>query len=384
MSDARSPAEMAFAHLADAEVSYCLWRGTRRLADGLAGRGDIDLLVEPEHAPALATALLASGFRRPRTHALRADAGLEDYFAFDAAQCCFVHFHVHYRMVAGEPRLNRLRLPFEHEVLAARCPIPGTSVSGAAPAMEVVLLLLRRAVLWRWRDRWQPKVQRRWIEKTAGDLDALLRDCDLTEVEACARSWLGADGARAVSTAARELRVDTLLGVRAVAWRALADHVAWTGPAAAARRWGRELSLVWRALGLRLQGVPWVRARSAAAGGMLVLVRASDRAVARSLVSGLRGLFAAKFDVVAWPTVVGSGSTPWRRASRLRARGHLVLAPSAGAGAPERGADLVLALEDGDASDRGAVQAVDPLMHVVRVREDDSLAAAAAAIWSRC
>lgn len=329
-----APAIAAFDALERAGVAWCLWRGSPRRAAAAAGRGDFDLLVAVEDRAAMATALLGAGARPART--ARPEPGLEDWFALAAADGPVVHLHVHFRMVAGEPRCNRFWLPFAAPVLAGRARADD-GVQLALPLHEAALLVLRSALHLRWRDRWPGGGGARLLRKVRGDLAVLLPDGGLAGVAAVLSAWSG----RTVRLpAAADLDLAALRALRRAMLPALHPFAAVTGPAAACALWCAELAAVLRWLARRCQWpvLPW---RGFCRGGAVVAVRAADSAEATALAASVRSLLVPKFDVVlARDDVAG-----WRRAQRARARGMLALVPMAAAATVARGAAVDLCFD---------------------------------------
>jgi hypothetical protein len=319
------------AALAARGVRCCLWRGTARIDRAFAGASDFDLLVHVDDGDALAAVMMAAGYRR--AHTRRPDVGLEDWFGLADAQGPLLHFHVHHRLVAGEPRLNRFHLPFEQQVLDTRvCGPRGTFV--ADPVVESALVLLRCALELRVRDRLPcAPAGPRLVQKVNGDLLALAAG-RTPAVRELLRRWLDRD----VSIADPPLGLGDLFRLRRHAAAALRPHAAVTGPRAAASLWARDLRAVLRK-GLRRLGSSLLVDRSPESGGIGVALAGGDAASRAELADALAGVFAGKFDVLR----VASCATP--RAQRAVRRGLLVI----GDRADDGGADAVFALEPGKA-----------------------------------
>jgi hypothetical protein len=298
-------------------VRWCLWRGTLRVDRAFAGASDFDLLVDEAHADALAAAFRAADCRRART--VRQDPGLEDWFGLAGPCGPLLHFHVHYRLVAGEPRLNRFRLPWERQVLGARVRLGGGPLFATDPVAECALLLLRCSLQLRARDRlpWSGSA-RRLLAKVNSDLGALLRGQGLGAVLALLQEWLG----RAVPLRREGPRsLADLWRVRRVAAAALRPWTALRGLRAAATAWQRGLEAGLRRLSRRA-GLPLWPARGLATGGAWVaLAGPADAAQRASAADDVRRVFAGKFDVLR----LGASGGQARRAQAARGRGMLVI-----------------------------------------------------------
>lgn len=340
-----SPAAAIFGALEHAAVRSCLWRGSPRVGRALAGASDFDLLVAAEDAAALASVLRAWDCRRADTR--ECDPGLEDWFAMAGPGGPLLHFHVHYRLVAGEARLNRFRLPWEDAVLAGRAVLGEGPIHAAAPAAECVLLLLRCSLQLRWRDRWFARPARRIVAKVHSDLQTLRPEGGFAEVAALWRQWLGRELPLPLPPGGAPPRVELadLWRVRRVAVRALRAQASVRGPMVALSVWRRELRAGLRRL-LQARGLPVLPARGSACGGLLVVLTGGDAAAEADCAARLRKVFAGKFDVLS----LRLDARGLRRAFRGRSRGMLVIghgtAGGAGRGPVDR-ADLVLEVDPG-------------------------------------
>lgn len=130
-------------------IRYCHWKSNLRLSWGLAGRTDLDVLVDPRHARRLQDERL-----RFRIVAAVAPAGkrypsIEDCVGFDPASGKLFHLHVHYRLILGEQFVKNYRLPLEEAYLDGAVERLGVMV----PAPELELLVLSLRALLKYRDR---------------------------------------------------------------------------------------------------------------------------------------------------------------------------------------------------------------------------------------
>jgi hypothetical protein len=331
-------AASVFAELERAGVRWCLWRGTPRLSRACAGEGDFDLLVDRTQAPLLERALAAAGCRRGRSS--EPVPGLDDWFLLGSPTGPLLHFHVHYRLPAGEPRFERFHLPVAAQTLDSR--ERRGDVFVAEPRVEAALLLLRCSLRLRARD-WLPprRAARALLAKVRADLAALAPRGGLDEVAALLQEWLGRP-LPFLRGAGERLAVADLWRLRAAAHAALRPASAANGLSAVLQLWRRDLRAASRALARRA-GFPVLPARGGREGGA-ILALGGEPAARRALAAAVQRVLGGKFDVLR--ITAGAG---WRRAQRARARGFFVLAecdaprPWPAAAAP----DLELQVADG-------------------------------------
>ena len=137
-----------FARLEELGVRYCHWKSTPSLATALAGRTDLDLLVEREDADRFSEAARELGFKPFISHASRRFPAVEDLLGYDAATGRLIHLHVYYQLILGEHYVKNHRLPFERALIASSSLRDGVRVP--APELEVAILALiaSRTISW--------------------------------------------------------------------------------------------------------------------------------------------------------------------------------------------------------------------------------------------
>jgi thymidylate kinase len=136
--------------LARERVHYCLWKSNVRLADGLGGRTDLDMLVDREQAP-LFREILDRRRLKPLVAAKgSAYPGIEHFLGLDNISGRLFHLHVHYQLVLGERYVKNYRLPIEREVLGSIRLLEGVPVPQAA--LELSILAVRALLKYRGRD----------------------------------------------------------------------------------------------------------------------------------------------------------------------------------------------------------------------------------------
>src|SRR5206468_4222048 len=181
-----------------AGVTYCHWKSNEHLQAALDAETDLDLLVDAAKIDAFYQVLGELSFRRGRVAPSRNDVGLEDFLGIDPLTRRLVHFHVHYRLATGEPRLKRFRLPWERVVLDTRVRDP-SGVWITAPALEVVLLVVRQALKLRARDVVWKAVRRGERPATGREYEYLLARTSIDDVLTYADQLLGERGRAAIA-----------------------------------------------------------------------------------------------------------------------------------------------------------------------------------------
>jgi thymidylate kinase len=120
-----------------AEVSYCQWKGQRKVHRWGTGAGDIDLLIDRASGARFDETLGRLGFKRlrpPEGHEL---AGVTSHFGLDGRTGTLVHVHAYQRLIVGSPRTTSYHLPLEASLLASAAP----AVVFRRPAAELELLV---------------------------------------------------------------------------------------------------------------------------------------------------------------------------------------------------------------------------------------------------
>jgi thymidylate kinase len=122
-------------------IRYCHWKSTPSLPRALAGRTDLDLLVDRNDADRFALILRELGFKPFISHVSRRYPAVEDYLGFDQESGRLVHLHIYYQLVLGEHYIKNHRLPLERAFLDASTVQQGVRIP--PPALELVVLTLR-------------------------------------------------------------------------------------------------------------------------------------------------------------------------------------------------------------------------------------------------
>lgn len=130
-------------------VRYCNWKSSIRIPEGLLGKTDLDLLVDPSNATAFQEILLQHNLKATRPAPGKAYPGIENYLGFDPGTGRLFHLHVHYQLVLGEQFVKNYHLPIEDAFLDETSLRHGLK----APRPEVELIVLCLRALLKYRDR---------------------------------------------------------------------------------------------------------------------------------------------------------------------------------------------------------------------------------------
>ncbi len=100
-----------------AGVRYCHWKSNYGIRQALAGKGDLDLLVEKEDFPAFVTALLQQGFKQAESATSRRQPGVFHFLGNDDAKHGIVNVHAYARILTGDHFLKTWAIPLERMLL---------------------------------------------------------------------------------------------------------------------------------------------------------------------------------------------------------------------------------------------------------------------------
>ncbi len=296
----------------EANVSWCYWKSSRRVAAALAGETDLDILVASSSQHDARRVLLASGFRLFSPVADRADPSIECYLAYDEDSGKLAHVDLHTRLALGSALLKTHRLPWVDSLVSRAAPRDGIPVPLLDSASEAVLLIVRACLELRRSD---PVAARHWTaltRKFAGDRAFLTARVDRAAVQARAAEFLGPELAVLVAGALDDRRpLQDQRDVRGQLRRGLARYRT-TGVMEAA------VTSVWRgcraAAGvLNRRVLHWPRPwnRRAPGGGIVVAVLGVDGSGKSTLVRGLRTWLGQEVDVLPLYFGTGDGRPSW-------------------------------------------------------------------------
>jgi len=130
-------------------IRYVHWKSNIRMEKSLAGKTDLDLLVDLKNMPEF-LALLASHGVKPLIPAQgREFPGIRHYLGFDDQTGKFFHLHVHDVLVMGDQLTKNYYLPLEDDFLECGGSILGVKV----PNTEAELIVFSMRALLKYRDR---------------------------------------------------------------------------------------------------------------------------------------------------------------------------------------------------------------------------------------
>jgi hypothetical protein len=290
-------------------IAWCYWKSSRRAAEVLAGKTDLDILVAPADQAAARRVLLACGFRLFAPVVDRADASVECYLNLDEPSGLIAHVDLHTRLTLGGTLLKTHRLPWEESLIRRAAPRGDTALPLLDSASEAVLLVVRSCLELRRSD---PVAARNWsktTQKFALDQAFLAGRVGRAAVRMRAAELLGDRIATPLSEAVfGTLPLHRQRALRRRVRRALAGfrtcsqidgtvRGAWRACRAAARALNRR-TLHWSR--------PWNR--RVPEGGVVVAVMAVDGAGKSTLV---RGWLGPEIDVLPLYFGTGDGRPSW-------------------------------------------------------------------------
>ncbi len=139
-----------FAALNHQGLRYCRWKSNLRLAWGLQGITDLDLLIDPAQKALWRDTCRQFGIIRCLAPPGKRYPMIEDYLGFDPESGRQFHLHVHYQLVLGEQFVKNYRLPLEEAFLDSVSLRTGVKIP--APELELIVLSLRTLLKYRDRD----------------------------------------------------------------------------------------------------------------------------------------------------------------------------------------------------------------------------------------
>ncbi len=233
-----------FRQLNERGVRYCHWKSNWMLADALAGKTDLDVLVHRQDATKLRAILLELGFQPAAELDTAPVPSVEHYYAIDDASCAIVHLHVYYRVISGDSLTKSYRLPLEEMLLSnvTRCGSVDVPSRGAELVVFVLRMSVKHATLpelslllrdWEAVEHevdWLVTKETRdeaadllsvWLPSVNGDAFANALDSILMQAPLWRRVILGRRLRKQLRPFARQGRVKSWFG----AWRAFADSV---------------------------------------------------------------------------------------------------------------------------------------------------------------
>jgi len=168
-----------FERLNDSEIRYCHWKSNWIIAETLAGKTDVDLLVGRQDAASLRTILRDIGFRPAVELGAAPFPSVEHYHALDEASGALVHVHAYYRVISGGSLAKNYHLPIEEMLLenVQREGIVNVPSKGSELVIFVLRMCLKHATLTElmllardWENVWQEAA---WLSTEAARAQAI-------------------------------------------------------------------------------------------------------------------------------------------------------------------------------------------------------------------
>jgi hypothetical protein len=294
----------ALAALNAAGLPYCYWKQTAKLESVLAGRSDLDLLIERRARDSFFAVMQAQGFKAWPDAGALTQPEFVSFLGYDETSGLILHVHAHFRLVLGDALSKAFHVPIEDKIISRSRMDEAHPVRVLDPVDEALLLRLRRAL-------------------EGGPLDA-------TAWGRSARAGASPESASPVpfDEAAMEARAATFLSEEVAHWLAttdLADIRARGGLRAKLRRdlkpWrlrGRVSNvarLVFRTayltlsvLNRRFLRAPRLPRRPAPGGGALIAILGVDGSGKSTQVAETRRWLGSEIDVFASYFGTGDGA----------------------------------------------------------------------------
>lgn len=143
--------EQLLTALDEHEITYCHWKSNEHLGEALDGDTDLDILFNFAQRTELERIFDECGLKRFRATSLMQYNAIEDFIGFDQKAAKIWHVHTHYRMTLGEKHLKGYTITTWGPILLMDR-VQDEGVWTSSPADELVLLLCRIALKFRWRD----------------------------------------------------------------------------------------------------------------------------------------------------------------------------------------------------------------------------------------
>lgn len=124
-------------------ISYCCWKGTEHISDGLLGESDVDVLVDVSEKESAEKFLSENGYVLFKTQWGYRIRDVFDWIGFDKDTGKLIHIHLHYRMMCGHFGVNEYELPWSKYVLTDRVFNETYGLYTVNPELELLTLLTR-------------------------------------------------------------------------------------------------------------------------------------------------------------------------------------------------------------------------------------------------
>ena len=261
-------------------VSYCHFKSNEHLLEALAGKTDLDILINRSSYTQTVDALNNSGFKRFQTAASISYPAVEDYLGFDEETGKLVHVHLHWQMIAGEPKLKGFRLPWEQQILKHRICDETNNIYISSPEGELILLLTRAALKLRFRDKIKHVLLNRPYFRGGMEIEHqwLQKRIDPQKTVELATVFYNKDVANVIKRLAETEKVSNkdIFAYRKAAWPVLKHYRTFSACSAHLLRWQRELSGLKSKVLTRFASSNKLTRRGPATGGLLIALLGVD------------------------------------------------------------------------------------------------------------
>ena len=306
-------------------ITYCHWKSNEHLAEALEGNTDLDLLFDPAQRGMLRRVFAECGLKPFRATPLMQYNAIEDYIGFDREAAKIWHVHTHYQMTLGESHLKGYTVsPWGGQLLRDR--VRGEeNVWVSAPSDEFVLLMIRIALKYLWRDRFR--------KLSGDDLDEIewLRErTDREDICSAADRLIDEQSKREILSLydSKLERKAQMIPLRRLLRKELKGYTGYNRISSWFARSTREF--FWLCGGIKRRLCPSncsAYRRVSPSGGRLVAIVGCDGAGKSTLVSHIAREFGKKIDVAVFYLGSGKGSSSLLRrpmklvAERIGGRG---------------------------------------------------------------
>lgn len=125
------------------QIRFAHWKSNSHLAEGLAGKTDLDLLVYPADRQAFDAVMASRDYKKLQSQPWSTYPQVEDWIGMDPETGKLLHIHTHYALVTGIQHVKHLYLPWLEEFFRQLTTDPCSGWPIPRPEMEALVLLIR-------------------------------------------------------------------------------------------------------------------------------------------------------------------------------------------------------------------------------------------------
>jgi thymidylate kinase len=129
--------------LQQGRIRFAHWKSNSHLAEGLAGKTDLDLLIYPADREAFDAVMASLDYKKLQSQPWSTYPQVEDWIGMDEETGNLLHIHTHYALVTGIKHVKHLYLPWTEEFFRQLTTDPQTGWPIPKPEMEALVLLIR-------------------------------------------------------------------------------------------------------------------------------------------------------------------------------------------------------------------------------------------------